>query len=196
MSSSDGTVIISIGGLVECEEADLEVSVLWAGTGTMSTSESSTLALTSSVATSVTVSVVGGWAAGEGDGGEEDDESLWGAFLRLIVTMLEGGSVGGSRIEVPGSGVFGATGSDRASTAESRLGTTGSVSSVVELEESWSGFTVSREFVGDPERDVRRRLRDEISPSSKGFGRVELASAEAARSGRSRDIVDGSIGIV
>jgi hypothetical protein len=67
---------------------------------------------------------------------------------------------------------------------------------VVELEESRIGFTVSRESAGDPESEVRRRLRDVISPSSKGFGRVELASAEAARSGKSGDLEAGSIEVV
>jgi hypothetical protein len=35
-----------------------------------------------------------------------------------------------------------------------------------------------------------------MSLSSKGFGRVELASAEAERSGRSGDLEVGSIGVV
>lgn len=33
-----------------------------------------------------------------------------------------------------------------------------------------------------PEREVRRRFREEMSPSSKGFGRVEQGSEETARS--------------
>lgn len=37
---------------------------------------------------------------------------------------------------------------------------------------------VSIEAEGEPEADVRRRLRDETSLSSKGFGRVELGSGE------------------
>lgn len=50
--------------------------------------------------------------------------------------------------------------------------------------------------MGDPESEVRCRLRDDMLLSSKGFGRVELASAEAARSGRAGDLEAGSIGIV
>lgn len=111
------------------------------------------------------------------------------------MTMLEGGSAGRSHMGDPESGVPGATGFDGGSATEGR-GRTESVSRVVELEESRMGFTVSRELAGDPEREVRRRLRDEISLSSKGFGRVELASAEAERSGRSGDLEVGSIGIV
>jgi hypothetical protein len=112
------------------------------------------------------------------------------------VTMLEGGSAGRSHMGDLDSGVPGATGFGRGSATEAGRGRTESVSRVVELEESRVGFTVSRELAGDPEREVRRRLRDEMSLSSKGFGRVELASAEAERSGRSGDLEVGSIGVV
>lgn len=130
-----------------------------------------------------------------GEDGNED-ECFWVAFLRLRVTMLDGGSVGGSPMREPEPGVSGATESVRESAAVSGRGKAGSMSRVVELEESRMGFSASREFAGDPEREVRRRLRDEISLSSNGFGRVELASAEAARSGWSGDLEAGSIGVV
>lgn len=46
--------------------------------------------------------------------------------------------------------------------------------------------TVSTDRLREPEREVRRRFRDE-SPSAKGFGLVEQGSAETARSRRSGD---------
>lgn len=46
--------------------------------------------------------------------------------------------------------------------------------------------TVSTDRLREPEREVRRRFRDE-SPSSNGFGLVEQGSAETARSRGSGD---------
>jgi hypothetical protein len=54
----------------------------------------------------------------------------------------------------------------------------------------------SREVVGEPEREVRRRFLEEISPSSKGFGLVELGSADVARSESSGRLESRSIGVV
>lgn len=52
---------------------------------------------------------------------------------------------------------------------------------------------VSTEAEGEPEADVRRRLRDETSLSSKGFGRVELGSGEVLGSRASRISGTGAI---
>jgi hypothetical protein len=49
--------------------------------------------------------------------------------------------------------------------------------------EPCEGLTVSTDRLLEvPLREVRRRFRDEMSPSSKGFGRVEQGSEETARS--------------
>jgi hypothetical protein len=52
---------------------------------------------------------------------------------------------------------------------------------------------VSTDAEGEPEAEVRRRLRDETSLSSKGFGRVELGSGEVLGSGTSEATGTGSI---
>lgn len=57
------------------------------------------------------------------------------------------------------------------------------------------GSIAHTEMVGEPEREVRRRFL-EISPSSKGLGRVELGSADAARSESSGRFESRSIGVV
>jgi hypothetical protein len=106
ISSSDCTVITSIGGLAECEKLDRGVSRFWGG-GTIATSASSTLSLTWSLKPLAVVSAATNWAT-FGGGGEEV-ESFSGAFLRLRVAMLDGGSVNGSQTGDTGSEVFGAT---------------------------------------------------------------------------------------
>lgn len=131
---------------------------------------------------------------GEGEGGKDGSSSFWDAFRRLIVTMLDDGSVIGSHNGLRGSGVFRMAGSGRAFAAVWRVETTGSVPRMMELADSLMGFTVSTEVVGEPETEVRCRFRDATSLSSKGFGRVELGSAETARSERSGDSRVGSIG--
>lgn len=55
-------------------------------------------------------------------------------------------------------------------------------------------WTVSTDRLLDPEREVRRRFRDE-SPSSNGFGLVEQGSAETARSLDSGDLEAWSMGL-
>lgn len=110
--------------------------------------------------------------------------------------MLEEGSVGGSRETQRCSGVWGVMGSRWASAAGARSERSGSPSRVVDLEDSSIEFMVSEEVTGEPESEVRRRFREETSPSSKGFGLVELGSAEAARLEWSRGLETRSIGVV
>lgn len=55
-------------------------------------------------------------------------------------------------------------------------------------------LTVSTDRLREPEREVRRRFRDE-SPSSNGFGLVEQGSAETARSRDSGDLEAWSMGL-
>jgi hypothetical protein len=106
ISSSDCTVITSMGGLVECEKLDRGVPRFWGG-GTIATSASSTLSLTWSLKILAVVSAATDWATFGGGGGEEV-ESFSGAFLRLRVAMPDGGSVNGSQTGGPVSEVFGA----------------------------------------------------------------------------------------
>lgn len=58
------------------------------------------------------------------------------------------------------------------------------------------GGTTSEEGLWEPVRDVRCLFLDPFSSSTKGFGRVEEGSEEAARSLGSGDIDAESIGLV
>jgi hypothetical protein len=91
-------VTISIGGLPDEDEDDCGVSRLSTASGTVSSSVSSTLALTSSAGAAFLV-------LGEGESGEEVRESALGALRRLIVTLLDGGSAGGFSVVGRCSGV-------------------------------------------------------------------------------------------
>lgn len=95
------------------------------------------------------------------------------------------------------SGVFGGFGLFSSSGLLDLPGADASLFVAEELSGSCTmGFTVCEEMVGDPEAEVRRRLREQESLSSKGFGRVELGSGEAAASGRSVKVDVGSIWLV
>ena len=103
----------------------------------------------------------------------------------LIVTRLDLGSEGACEGEGGRWGVLGEAGSESRFMTEEKegsprdppwkpgLGETRSLSEVV----------LSTDLLREaPLREVRRRFREEISPSSKGLGRVEQGSDETARS--------------
>lgn len=117
---------------------------------------------------------------GVGDGGEEGIESMGGAVRRFMVTLLEVGS--GDAPDLALGGVRGGT------EPTSELGdssTEGMESGVVSI-----AAAVSADRLREPPREVRWRfLEDGPLLSSKGLGRVEQGSEEAARS---RDNVAGS----
>lgn len=186
----------SIGGLPDPDDDDdCGVSKLWVGAA-MSTSGSSTLLFTLSARALGAALLAGPLVLGEGETGEEDASSIRGALRRFIVTMLDEASVAGSCETHRCSGVWGVMGSWWIFAAGASSERRGSPSRVEDLEDSLIGLTVSWEAPGEPEREVRRRFREEMSPSSKGLGRVELGSAESARSGWSRGLETRSIGVV
>jgi hypothetical protein len=104
-----------------------------------------------------------------------------------MVTRLELGGGTGAASGSCCSGVLGLAGSESIFMAESLV----SSSAGVPLEgERGEELTVSTERLRDPlARDVRRRFREDKSLSSKGLGRVEQGSKEAARS------LDGSTAV-
>ena len=100
-------------------------------------------------------------------------------FRRLIVTLLECGSVIASR-ECEG-GVLGAVGSG----VSTRIMAVSSGMSTREGEDS-------TDLLRDPVREVRRRFRADMSLSPKGLGRVEQGSEETARSVESAEALESS----
>jgi hypothetical protein len=111
-------------------------------------------------------------------------DSRGGAVRRLMVTLLEVGSG-----DVPRPGRGGVCGG-----AEPAV--EGDVSSTDDMESDVvsKAATVSTDLLREPRRETRWRLREEEPLSwSKGFGRVEQGSEEAARS-RGNAGGSGSIG--
>jgi len=189
-SSSSWTVTSSTGGLLASEFDDTGVSRI-VSSPVISTSDSSTLILTSSVV------ATGSDRIGLVD--DERDEGIASSGGRegvrtLIVTRLDRGSEGVGRASTSTgwagccSGVVGIVGSVSIFIAESlfawrseSLAGAGATES-----KSWRScveLTVSTDRLLEvPPAEVRRRFRDEISLSSNGFGRVEQGSDDTARS--------------
>ena len=117
---------------------------------------------------------------GVGEGGEEEIEPRGGAVRRFRVTLLDVGSG-----EEPCLGLEGVRGGAEPSSEPGDSSTEGMEPGVVSM-----AVAVSTERLREPPREVRWRFL-ETGPllSSKGLGRVEQGSEEAARS---RDNAAGS----
>jgi len=181
-SSSAVTERISMGGLPLPDFDDKGVSDMVPLAG-ISVSNSSTLFWTASVRDIVDGGVTPPGLR-EGDRGDEGIASrgCCDGVRTFIVTRLERGSEPSSAAGCWRSGVVGMVGPESIFMAESHLCSDADMPAAGELgeESSVSADRLRESLV----KEVRRRFREErlSSSSSKGLGRVEQGSEEAARS--------------